>query len=147
MRGEILAQGYHRLPHNSHVAWVEVRLNGQRVRVALVDIVANIYISRELPVLRLTERLAGWDDRPLIVMGDFNTPVDSAWMTGIRARFQEAFLTAGEGYAPTWPLPIPVLKLDQIWLNRRVQVQRAWQTSHWRSDHRAQWAEVTVGSE
>jgi hypothetical protein len=63
-------------------------------------------------------------------------------MSGIRRNFREAFLTAGSGYAPTWPWPAPMLKLDQIWLNRFVTPDHAWQQSTWRSDHRMQWADV-----
>jgi vancomycin resistance protein VanJ len=78
------------------------------------------------------------------VMGDFNAPIESVWLDRFRSEFREAFLTAGAGYAPTWPDPAPVLKLDQIWLNRRLDVRRAWQTRTWRSDHRMQWAEIVV---
>jgi len=144
VRGSVLGQAYHRLPHNSHVAWVETRIEGRRVRVALVDLVANPLISRGDTLRRLTERLAAWDDRPLVVMGDFNTPVESVWMMPIRRQFREAFLTAGTGYIPTWPWPLPVLKLDQIWINRLVDVRHAGQTGTWRSDHRVQWARLAI---
>lgn len=147
VRGEVLNQAYHRLPHNSHVAWVETRIDGQRVRIAVVDILANPWISRENALRRLSERLAEWDNgRPLIVMGDFNTPVESVHMDAIRGRFREAFQAAGLGYIPTWPWPAPVLKLDQLWLNRPVNPRRAWQTGTWRSDHRMQWLEFDVSS-
>lgn len=147
VRGEVLNQAYHRLPHNSHVAWAETRIDGQRVRIAVVDILANPWISRENALRRLSERLSEWDNgRPLIVMGDFNTPVESVHMDVIRGRFREAFLAAGSGYVPSWPWPAPVLKLDQLWISRQVNPRRAWQTGTWRSDHCMQWLEFDVST-
>lgn len=147
VRGEIKASGLNPIAYRSYVAWVEAEIDGQPVRAAVVDIVADVNISRREPLNGLNELLAGWKDGPLVVMGDFNTPDDSLWMADLRRNFREVFRAAGQGYVPTWPWPVPVLKLDQIWVNRFFDVHAAWQQATWRSDHRAQWAEISRTNE
>lgn len=144
VRGRIKGSGYHRLPSNSHAAWVDVELNGRTMRGVVVDIISSPWVSRREPLTKLSDDLRQWNDRPLVVMGDFNTPDDSVWLAEIRREFREAFRTAGKGYVPSWPWPAPVLKLDQIWVNRYVDVHAAWQTSTWHSDHRVQWGDISI---
>lgn len=142
VRGKVIDHQRQGLLSNSHSLRVDAEIDGVSVRIVLVDIVANPWIPRREPMQKLAELLPTSDDRPIIVMGDFNAPDDSVWFKPLRAEFREAFRTAGQGYAPTWPWPAPLLKLDQIWVNRHVEVCRAWQQKTWHSDHRIQFATV-----
>jgi vancomycin resistance protein VanJ len=50
------------------------------------------------------------------------------------------------GYRPTWPMPLPVLTLDQMWSNPGFVVESAqgvWTTC---SDHRPIIADVTIAT-
>lgn len=142
VRGTVLDQGEISLPSGSFASWVDVDLQGVTVRAVVVDIVASLWQSRQEPFWELEAVLNSREDRPIIVMGDFNAPDESVWLEGIQPKFREVFRAAGSGYAPTWPWPVPVLKLDQIWISRNIGLRRAWQTGSWRSDHRIVWAEV-----
>jgi len=114
----------------------DVSVRGHEFTLVLVDIEGSLRNPRQFPLKQLAARLEPLDDRPVILMGDFNTPSDSAWFEPIRERFDNAFDEAGDGYRPTWPVPIPVLDLDQAWGNRHIR----WDTclSGWTvtSDHR-----------
>jgi endonuclease/exonuclease/phosphatase (EEP) superfamily protein YafD len=77
----------------------------------------------------------------LIVLGDFNTPADSAFFRPLRAFATNAFEVAGSGCAATWPMPLPVLSLDQMWTTGRLRAVRCEHMLSWRSDHRAVRAE------
>lgn len=138
IRGKMLDQGSVPLPNNAHLFWIQAEIDGHPLTVAVVDIAANPWISRREPLAELSAWLAARSETPVMLMGDFNTPIESAWMSPLRDNYREASLTAGSGYLPTWPWPVPVLKLDQIWLNRHVEVRRAWQAGTWHSDHRIQ---------
>ncbi|HUQ69752.1 MAG TPA: endonuclease/exonuclease/phosphatase family protein, partial [Planctomycetaceae bacterium] len=142
VRGRVLDQGDRPLGEFSHAGWLDAEIAGRTVRAVVVDIASNPMISRREPLSELGEWLHCHNKVPQVVMGDFNTPDESVWFAPFRPEFRETFRTAGRGYAPTWPWPAPVLKLDHIWVNRQVDVRRAWQTSTWHSDHRPQWAEL-----
>ena len=144
VRAPVTDQGYSELGRNSHAAWADFSINGTAFRAVVVDIAANPWISRREPLTQLQQMLDSWRDRQVILMGDFNTPDDSVWFTGIQKNYRETFRAAGSGYVPTWPWPAPVLKLDQIWVPKTMRVRRSWQTYTWRSDHRALWAELSL---
>jgi endonuclease/exonuclease/phosphatase family metal-dependent hydrolase len=112
----------------------------------VVDLGSNPCYSRQRAIADLAglvERLA---DRPVIVLGDFNTPLDSVHyralaQVGLRELFQEV----GSGYQPTWPVPAPVLSLDQIWINSQLTAydcRRVWTDL---SDHAAVAGSVVPG--
>lgn len=145
VRGEIRDRGQFPLGVRSQARWYDVRVDAREFRVVLVDIVSSLGVPRRGPLERLTAELEKWTDRPVIVVGDFNTPVDSRWLDNLRTLgFREAFRTAGRGYAPTWPVPAPVLALDQIWGNGRVRFHAADRGWTQLSDHRPAFASATI---
>ncbi len=77
-----------------------------------------------------------------MLLGDFNTPVDSVWLSAIRARFDNAFEVAGNGILATWPLPLPVLALDQVWVSDQLGVSCAKIGWSMLSDHRPVFTEI-----
>ena len=79
-------------------------------------------------------------------MGDFNTPTDSLFLREIHRDFENAFEQAGDGYSATWPLPVPVLTLDQIWVNKGIEVYRCRLGWSLRSDHRPVLTDITIES-
>ncbi|MBX3444167.1 MAG: endonuclease/exonuclease/phosphatase family protein [Planctomyces sp.] len=86
----------------------------------------------------LAEHLDRRRGQPMIVAGDFNTPLDSTNFRMLRTRgLRELFLSSGNGYTPTWPVPAPVLSLDQIWVSETLSPVRCERHWHWRSDHAA----------
>ncbi len=137
-RGEVVSPEDDALPlgQGGRCARVEVTLDGERFTVVLVDVKSNPLMSRREPLEVLTRLVAELGDRPVLVMGDFNTPADSVHLADFRRRFVNAFEAAGTGFYATWPVPLPVLALDQVWANDRVHVERCRLGWSWRSDHR-----------
>lgn len=77
-----------------------------------------------------------------IVMGDFNTPMDSRFFDLWMPRGFYALHPKGLPVA-TWPALLPLWSLDQVWLGKRWrvdQVERLWLSSH--SDHAALWLQI-----
>jgi vancomycin resistance protein VanJ len=74
-------------------------------------------------------------DRPLIIAGDFNTPRDSVLFDPMRTHHSNAWEKAGSRGADTWPWPVPVLSLDQVWSNQWLKPLRCQTAGNWRSDH------------
>lgn len=136
IKGKIDRQVNHKLAPSSWCDQFDVTVGADNFTVLLVDIAANLDLSREQPLLDLAILARSLDDRPLIIMGDFNTPDDSVLLNPLREVCQQAFRQRGSGYAATWPMPLPVLTLDQVWVNRHVNVSRCEHRWSICSDHR-----------
>src|SRR5687767_1812705 len=123
---------------------IEARLNNQVFDILLVDLDAHPDKSRAPAFERINALIEANADRPLLVMGDFNTPLNSKNFAGIRAKLKHAFETAGEGLSETWPVPVPVLGLDHIWYSPKIRVGRCQHRWTLVSDHLALEAEVAA---
>ncbi len=135
-RFRIVSDEFGTLGDGGRYKHVGIDVDGRVMHIFVVDIRSDPLRSRRGTLTQLAEVVGAADDRPTLVMGDFNTPNDSIHFASLRSRFTNAFEACGDGYAPTWPIPFPVLQLDQIWANDFVQMSRC--TASWtlRSDHR-----------
>lgn len=142
VRGEVLARETGVLAYGSYYSRFDVRIKGRELRVLQADISGVPAHSRRVPLAKLTELADSLRDRPLIVVGDFNTPRDSVHFTGLRKNFTNTFESAGLGSGETWPMPLPVLSLDQMWCSPGLIPVRCRHVATLRSDHRAVVAEL-----
>ena len=113
----------------------DVKLDDRRLTVLLVDITPNPFFSRQKAFEQLLPMIDALQDRPLLVMGDFNTPTDSVWIGKLRQRLTNAFEEKGNGFSETWPMPLPVLAIDHVWVNDRIKVAACSQEGSVHSDH------------
>ena len=142
-RGTILQSQLIPLGNDSRCGEFQIEIEGQAITVLIVDIKSNPFISRRQPLDHLSQVIANHGDEPLIVMGDFNTPTDSCFLDPLRRQCDNAFETAGYGSSATWPLPAPVLSLDQVWTGGPIKAascRHLWTT---RSDHRQVVTEIS----
>ncbi len=123
---------------------LELVLQEKRVTLVLVDVRSSPLMPRRRPLEWLNTVLDSAPDGPVIVMGDFNTPTDSVLLRPLRENYKNAFEIAGHGLDSTWPVPCPVLALDQVWGNRHVVFHRCRLDWSWLSDHRPVVTEFSV---
>ena len=92
------------------------------------------------PRLDRTERIrqlagAGREPRTLVV-GDFNTPYDSVafdrWRDNWFHGLSQAISTPGPA---TWPIGLPLLSIDHVWLSKDLRPNEAWKETPWGYDH------------
>lgn len=110
--------------------------------VFLVDIRSDIFKSRKTALEKLADKVSAIDDRSVLVLGDFNTPSDSVHFHPLRKWLKNSMQSGGNGYMATWPLPLPVLDLDSIWVNDQVVTVNSENRWTWVSDHRPVLTEV-----
>lgn len=110
--------------------------SSKSMSVFLVDIKSNILKSRKAALEKLADQVAEIDNHPVLVLGDFNTPSDSVHFRPLRKSLRNAFESSGSGYMATWPLPVPVLDLDGVWMNDHCVPVTAENRWTWVSDHR-----------
>ena len=135
-RGEIVEKRVLRLAGTSTCADVQIEFDGRRLRLLLIDAVVRPFSDRREVVEKVFELARANPELPTIVMGDFNTPIDSVWFDGAREDFTHAFEEAGSGTLTTWPTPLPMLAIDHVWVSRQFQVGCASIGWSWVSDHR-----------
>jgi endonuclease/exonuclease/phosphatase family metal-dependent hydrolase len=136
VRGEIVQTENGPLAGGGVFAQHEVRVRGRGFRVLQIDLEAWPTRSRRTPLAVLAERVRTLEAGPLIVLGDFNTPRDSFHFAPLRREVVNAFEKAGFGLGDTWPMPLPVLSLDQIWCGRGLVPLFCEHYGTVRSDHR-----------
>ncbi len=114
----------------------EVHEPGPPFQVVVADVHPSLMHSREQ---QLKEVLAQSQDRDdTIFVGDFNTPFESVYFDVWRTRFTHAFTAAGSGFRETWPIGLPLLSIDHIWVGKAwevVETRKIWRLTG--SDHAA----------
>ncbi|RMG34584.1 MAG: hypothetical protein D6725_14035 [Planctomycetota bacterium] len=121
------------------VGLFDVRLNdATELQLVAVDIKSRPTFDRG-PALRALGRLVERLTRtgpPVLLAGDFNTPLGSVHFIPIRQFLDNAAERAGRGWLDTWPVPFPLMALDQVWLEPPLTAVR--RTAGWSrlSDHR-----------
>ncbi|MDQ3620970.1 MAG: endonuclease/exonuclease/phosphatase family protein [Verrucomicrobiota bacterium] len=147
VNGQVLEQRSGLLGNAGRYNRVRLQVRGREVIVMLADLDSAMTRSRGSAFQRLGELVAADRDAPLIVMGDFNTSIDSPHYRVLRESLSDAFETAGRGFSETWPVPVPLLSLDHIWVNAPLRVancQLGWSSL---SDHRPVVAEIEFRAE
>jgi endonuclease/exonuclease/phosphatase family metal-dependent hydrolase len=88
---------------------------------------------------RKIEELADADNRPTVVMGDFNEPTGAGPVARLLG---QSFRSAGR--RRTWPSLRPLLPLDRIWFEPTLHLVRAdvHRDARRASDHLPLWADL-----
>lgn len=114
---------------------VDVTVDAKVWHLILVDGDADPFLKREE---LLTKVLALAQTPNTLVMGDFNTPLESRWFDPWRAAgLRHATEGARSGFRETWPRHWPVLTIDHLWCTAETQPEHFERVSLLSSDHLA----------
>ncbi|MCE9637814.1 MAG: endonuclease/exonuclease/phosphatase family protein [Planctomycetes bacterium] len=130
----------------SRATLVRAEVLGRTFETFVCDVPSRPLLDRR-PIVSALDAWAAERTGPVVIAGDFNTPTDSAAFDPWRARFGHAFETSGTGWAPTWPMPFPVLEIDHVWVSAEVNVTRCRHGLTTASDHRPVLFEFDIASE
>lgn len=133
MRGTVASVTAQALGGRTRVVTVRMLLRGEWMRILVVDLDSGIFRSRRDALERITAMAA--NGTRTVVLGDFNTPLQSAHLDGLRLHFSAANEGPHAGFRETWPYGAPLLSLDQIWLSRDFQPLFARRIATTASDH------------
>lgn len=136
-RGGIISKESGSLGRRGRYNLVQVASQGKLFHVLLVDIDGDPLRSRAPAFEQLAEIIRTHRQMNLIVMGDFNTPLDSALFDPLREYLTHAFESGGMGFSPSWPVPLPILAIDHIWVSKRLTVVNCSLSWSRFSDHRS----------
>ena len=137
IRGRILSRENHVLAAKSHGILIRAEVRGHPLTILQTDIYGSPFRSRASAFTSLGVLALDHSAENLLVLGDFNTPRESALLDPLRTFLTPAFESAGHGLAETWPTLLPVLSLDQIWSSRSLRAIHCEHGHSLHSDHRA----------
>ena len=135
VRGEVVSTTGFDLGPSSYAVLHRVRVRGREVALLQIDVIALPRRSRRVQLAKLAEVANAHPGGNLIIVGDFNTPRESAHLDALRGKFRNAIEAAGHGLTETWPALAPALSIDHIWLGAAWQPLSAFTGWNWRSDH------------
>lgn len=135
VRGTMNAVRQEVLPSSSKFAAVEVTVDGVRWQLFIVDGVSRPTTSRKDVLDRVLAESRGLSR--VVIVGDFNTPVESSHFSPWQDTLHHAFNEAGSGFRETWPRWVPVLSIDHVWSSADVPPLKAQLVWSHDSDHAA----------
>ncbi len=143
-RGQILDASVTGLVNGSDEAHIRVKLGAERLNVFVADLTASPFLPRQ-PQIDLLAAMARGHART-IVMGDFNTPLESVCLAVMRTSFSEVMDGPHRGFRETWFFGLPLLSLDQVWLSRDLEPKFATRRLTFASDHAPVIATISPGN-
>lgn len=113
--------------------YIIASINNIETKILIADVYANPFKNKEKP---LSEILSFAEANTVdIIVGDFNTPFESVNFKDYNLQFT-SFHHYSNGFTATWPYGIPLLELDQIWLNKKHQPIALKKEQYLKSDHK-----------
>ena len=112
------------------------------LKVMITDLTANVLVNKKAP-LEFVMNYAELNDADIIV-GDFNAPYESVFFRPYESNFI-SFHHYNNGFTATWPLGIPLLELDHVWLSKRhdpIKLNKYYREA---SDHAMLISEFVIG--
>lgn len=98
-----------------------------------VDIQGHLGAPRKLEIKFINELIN--ENKKTIILGDFNTPIESRYFQFFNDNFVNAFKAKGNGFRETWFWNIPLLSLDHIWVSKDLQILQTEKINTFKSDH------------
>lgn len=121
------------LDDHSRLAIVKATHQGRAYHVLVVDVGADVLYDRGPAIRMVLETAARYPQS--FILGDFNTPFSSVHFDPYRKEMTHAFEASGQGLLETWPITLPLLSLDHIWLSKDLRPLQTRKRYHWMSDH------------
>ncbi|MCA9059310.1 MAG: hypothetical protein KDA85_12460 [Planctomycetaceae bacterium] len=124
-----------------HAFDVSCQLPQMSLRMIVADHVSSLRVHRD-PFLQKLNRVIE-ERQPDLVVGDFNAPRRSRAFAALPAGYRHAYDVAGNGWSYTWPVPCPMLAIDQTICGPDIHVIHYELESTRFSDHRLQRLTIT----
>ncbi len=115
---------------------MEKEYQGSSISVAVVDIYARPDFDRLSAADKMLSNATKYAGKPFVLVGDFNTPPDSRAFDSWAKTLHPLLSEARGSWLPTWPVPLPVLQLDQAWATPEIALVSAHIGWSLASDHR-----------
>ncbi|WP_400081221.1 endonuclease/exonuclease/phosphatase family protein [Winogradskyella sp. R77965] len=111
---------------------IKIGIEDKAKTFAVIDVYASPLHKKEDALSKIIN-YANQNDVD-VILGDFNTPYESIYFEKFKNDYL-SFRAYQNGFTATWPYGIPLLELDQIWLNDKIKPIKLDKTYFHNSDH------------
>jgi len=113
--------------------YVIANIESKRTKILIADVSASPFFNKKESLKAILDfSIANEID---IIVGDFNTPYESIHFKDYHKAYNSLH-DYGNGFTATWPFGIPLLELDQIWLNKKYKPEQLKKEQYSKSDHK-----------
>jgi endonuclease/exonuclease/phosphatase family metal-dependent hydrolase len=116
-------------PRNSTV----LKFETYNLQFFALDVTPNVFNFRKSEFEFLNKHIN--NKNKAIVLGDFNTPLESVYLKKFKRDYQHAFTESGIGFKETWFWNLPILSLDHIWISKDLKILKTKKIHGFKSDH------------
>lgn len=113
--------------------YITAMIDQEKTHILMVDINAVPMIDKAIPLGIVDQYLK--NNEVNIMLGDFNTPYESIFFKPFKTDLN-SFHPYSIGMSSTWPLPTPVIEIDQIWVDKSFQPIKLKKYAYPESDHK-----------
>jgi len=93
--------------------------SGTPLRLLAFDLPGGLWGHRD-PLLRKVNAIIA-TTQPDLVVGDFNAVRQATQLQSPPPGYRHAYDAAGSGWSYTWPVPVPMLAIDQCLIGQRIE--------------------------
>ena len=121
-------------PENDYCKYnyIKATIQDKQLSIIIADVQADPLLNKEIPLDMIRKACEKYDVD--ILVGDFNTPYESVFFKKFKDKYN-SFHPYSIGMSSTWPTPVPVIELDQIWIKKPLQPIKLNKFYYKQSDH------------
>jgi hypothetical protein len=132
-KGELLDVKFYYNEENYKLNLVTIKYKNKVSTYLIVDVYADPFTNKA-EAHKVITKLAN-DNNIDVVLGDFNTPFESVFFEDYKTNYN-SLRTKSNGFTATWFYGLPLLELDQIWLNKTHETLLLEKRQYSNSDHK-----------
>ncbi len=129
---EYIGENTMNLKNDFRINLVEYKINTTKFRLAAIDIFARPEVRRKSAMNNIIEYSI--KNKVDLIIGDFNTPYESVYFDRYKNDYN-SFRDYQKGFTFTWPSILPLLEIDQVWLQKKHQPIQMKKYFYDNSDH------------
>ncbi len=113
--------------------YVTVVVDLKPMSILIADVYSGPLLNKQVPLNIIKNESQSYNAD--MIVGDFNTPYESVFFKDFKTDYY-SFHPYSIGMTSTWPVPIPVIEIDQIWIKKSFQPIKMEKFCYEVSDHK-----------
>lgn len=118
VKGKVIEVEYVQEKFSHEINFIQLELPSGPIQLALTDTWQKPTMDKQALLAKILDLLQSRGAE--LVVGDFNTPYESVHFKTFGQDYQ-SFHDVSVGFTATWPFGVPLLEIDQIFVNRQFK--------------------------